>query len=130
MVEVKVGQTFEKDVIVKETMLASTIGSGKVNVLATPAMIALMEEASMNCLQQFLTDELSSVGTNISVSHSAATPRGMRVIVQSTITNVDGRSITFAIRARDQSGLIGEGTHTRFIINTENFNVKAMDKFF
>lgn len=130
MVEVKVGQMFEKDAVVKESMLASAVGSGKVNVLATPMMIALMEETSMQCLQQFLTDELSSVGTSINVTHSAATPRGMRVVVQSTITNVDGRSITFSVRARDQVGLIGEGTHTRFIINTENFNAKTMEKLF
>lgn len=125
MVEVKVGQTFEKEVVVKDSMLAFSVGSGHVTALATPIMISLMEEASLKCLQQFLSPEMTSVGTEITVSHMSATPRGMKIVVEATITAVNGRSISFDITARDEVCKIGEGKHERFIVNTEKFNSKT-----
>lgn len=128
MVEVKVGQFCEKDIIVRDNMLAVNVGSGTVSVLATPIMIALMEEVSAKCLQQFLDNDMSSVGTEISVSHVAATPKGMKVTATATIIAVNGRNVTFTVKATDEVGLIGEGKHERFIVNTDNFNKKALEK--
>ncbi|MEG1028213.1 MAG: thioesterase family protein, partial [Oscillospiraceae bacterium] len=121
MVEIKVGETFEKEITVKESMLASSVGSGFVSVYATPMMIALMEEVSSKCLQQFLDMDMTSVGTEISVSHLSPTPRGMKVTASATITAVNGRMVTFAVKAKDEIGLIGEGTHQRVIVNAEKF---------
>ncbi|MEG0894806.1 MAG: thioesterase family protein [Oscillospiraceae bacterium] len=128
MVEIKVGETFEKEITVKESMLASSVGSGFVSVYATPMMIALMEEVSSKCLQQFLDMDMTSVGTEISVSHLSPTPRGMKVTASATITAVNGRMVTFAVKAKDEIGLIGEGTHQRVIVNAEKFNEKANKK--
>ena len=108
--------------------LASYVGSGDVEVYATPMMIALMEEVSAKCLQQFLEEGMASVGMHIATSHIAATPKGMTVKAQAQITAVDGRKVSFAIKAYDEAGLIGEGTHERFIVNRQKFQEKTQAK--
>lgn len=128
MVEVKVGQIFIKEVLIKENMLAINVGSGNVSALATPTLITFMEDASLRCLQEFLPNEMTSVGTEINIKHTNATPRGMMVTVTSTIIAVNGRAITFELSAKDSVGPIGEGTHERFIVNTKTFNEKTATK--
>lgn len=128
MNEIKIGEVFEKEIQVEDCHLACNVGSGDVEVYATPMMIALMEEVSAKCLQQFLDEDMTSVGTCISSSHLVATPKGMKVKAESKIVAVNGRKIGFEIKAFDDAGLIGEGTHERFILNREKFHEKAQAK--
>lgn len=130
MNEIIIGTSYTEKVTITENMLACNVGSGDVNVYATPMMLALMERAAANCLKEFLDDEMTSVGTEISASHLAATPLLMQVSATAVITGVEsnGRKISFDITASDESGLIGEGRHERFIVNREKFQQKANAK--
>lgn len=125
---INVGEKFEKEITVTDDLLAVNVGSGDVNVFATPMMLCLMEEVSAKCLEALLDDGMTSVGTSISSSHCAATPCGMKVRAIAEITEVDNRRVVFCIKAYDEAGLIGEGTHERFIVNREKFNLKAQSK--
>ena len=122
------GKTFviEKEVTGLDT--AKVFGSGELEVLATPKMIALMEEASYKCVADGLDTGSSTVGTYLDVKHLAATPVGMKVRVESTLDAVDGRKLTFTVKAYDEAGLIGEGKHERFIVNSDKFVSKAYQK--
>lgn len=128
MEEIKVGASFTKEITVTEQLLALTVGSGDVKVYATPMMMCLMEDVSATCLKQFLDDETTSVGTMIASSHLSATPVGMKVNATATVTAVDGKKVCFDIKASDEKGLIGEGTHERFILNREKFEAKTNSK--
>lgn len=114
--------------VVTGDKIAANVGSGDVNVFATPMMIALMEGAAVQCLKPFLEEGQTSVGASISTSHTAATPIGMKVKATAKIVAVDGKKIDFTVQAFDESGVIGEGTHTRFILNKERFEQKAAAK--
>ena len=126
--EIKTGICFEKEITVTEDLLASHLGSGLVDVYATPMMILLMEQTSAECVGPYLEEGQVTVGTAIDVSHVAATPLGMKVKCRSELTEVDGRSLTFKVTAEDEAGLIGEGAHKRFIVFAEKFNEKARNK--
>lgn len=110
---------------VTEDLLAQSVGSGDVSVFATPMMVALMEEAASKCLAQFLDEGETSVGTHISTSHSAATPCGMKVHAVAKIIEVDGRKVSFAIKAHDEAEEIGTATHQRFVVAKEKFEQRA-----
>lgn len=107
---------------------AIALRSGGLEVLATPVMVALMEEAALTSVRPFLDPGTDTVGTLINVSHLSATPVGMAVHAESEVTEVDRRRIVFAVRAYDEAGLIGEGTHERFIIDAEKFMSKCAAK--
>lgn len=128
MSEIKIGAGFEKTITVSEDMLAKNVGSGDVAVFATPMMMSLMEEVSAKCLLEFLDEGMTSVGTQISLSHLAATPVGMKVTAKAAITAVDGRKIDFKIEAHDEKDKIGEGEHSRFIVQRDKFEAKAQGK--
>lgn len=128
MEEIKVGQSFTKEITVTEELLALTVGSGDVKVYATPMMVCLMEEVAATCLKQYLDSETTSVGTMISTSHVSATPVSMKVSAKATITAVDGKKVSFDIEASDEKGSIGKGTHERFILNREKFEAKTNEK--
>ena len=100
---------------------AASMGSGNLEVFATPFMVALMEEASQRSVASFLEEGQSTVGTKLSVSHDAATPLGMKVWAESLLTEIDGRRLVFEVRAFDECGPIGQGTHERFIIKQQRF---------
>jgi predicted thioesterase len=104
---------------------AKAMGSGDLPVFATPAMIALMEEAAAFSLTPHLADGATSVGVAISIKHLAATPVGGVVRAESTVTESQGRSVTFSVQVFDEKGLIGEGTHERVIVDAERFLAKA-----
>ena len=108
--------------------VATNVGSGKVKVFATPMMISLMEKAAVLSIEPYLEPGQSSVGTHIDVSHCAATPMGMTVRAETEVVGIDRRRVTFSVKAYDERGLIGEGTHDRFIIDVENFQSKAENK--
>jgi predicted thioesterase len=105
--------------------LATTHRSGTVDVFATPAMLALMEEAAVNALADILPGELTSVGVHLDVRHLAATPLGMSVQATATVTEVDGRVISFDVTASDAIEEIGRGTHRRAVVKAETFQQRT-----
>lgn len=114
--------------IVDESCSAKTMGSGALDVLATPKMIAMLEKAAWESVQPFLEEGCGTVGTLMNVTHDAATPLGMQVRCTSELTAVDGKKLTFFVEAFDERGHIGGGTHERFIINNEKFQNKTNAK--
>ncbi len=114
--------------IVNENNTADKVGSGLLPVYATPSMIALMEKCASECVSPYLEEGKASVGTMLNVKHLSASPIGMKITCNATLTEVDGRRLVFALEAFDEKGLIGEGTHERFVIDTERFMAKCQSK--
>ncbi len=101
---------------------ASAVGSGGLDVFSTPSMIALMEKAAYLCVQPYLKEGESTVGTNMSVTHKRGSRIGEPIVATATITEYDGKKISFSVIAEDSKGnIIGEGIHQRYIINVERF---------
>ena len=126
MIEPGIKGHFEQDVT--DDLCADKIGSGLVKVYATPMMIALMEQTCNESVTPLLEPGQGTVGTHINVSHCAATPVGMRVWCDSELVEVDRRRLVFKVAAYDERGLIGEGSHERFIIDTAKFQEKINSK--
>lgn len=103
-------------------------GSGLVDVFATPAMIAMMEKAAMSAVQSKLPDGYNTVGVEVSVTHTKATPKGMKVKSEATLKEVNGNKLLFEVVAWDEEGIIGKGTHRRSIIETEKFMNRIKSK--
>jgi fluoroacetyl-CoA thioesterase len=114
--------TISQKVELKDT--ASHYGSGLIDVFATPAMIALMEKTAQLSIQEKLEDGYITLGTEICIKHTKATPVGMKVRCESKLIEADGRALIFELAAFDEEGKIGEGTHSRFIVNGEKFMAK------
>lgn len=112
------------DIIVAEKDSAKNIGSGLADVYATPAMVALMENAAQTSIKGSLPEGYSTVGIEINVKHMKATPIGMKVKCESILKKVDGKKLLFEIVAHDEVGKIGEATHWRYIINDNEFMKK------
>jgi len=125
---VKIGIKGRQEEIVTAEKLAKNVGSGIVGVYATAMMVALMEKASLMSLEPYLEPGEGTVGTQVNVSHCSATPLGMKVWAESEVVGVEGRRIFLTVKAFDEAGLIGEGTHERFVINMEKFHAKAQGK--
>lgn len=117
-----------EEVMVTEENSAASVGSGLLPVFATPAMVALMEKTSWKSVAPYLNDGEGTVGTSLTISHSSATPLGMKVWCESELTEVDRRRLVFHVTCYDEAGVIGEGTHERFIIANEKFLAKAEQK--
>jgi predicted thioesterase len=113
------------EVMVSAANTAKMMGSGTLDVFATPAMIALMEKTAWESVQPRLDEGSGTVGTSLQVRHVAATPVGMKVTCESELVKVEGRALTFRVKAYDESGLIGEGEHERFIVFNDKFQAKA-----
>jgi len=107
---------------------AAAMGSGELNVFATPALAALVEKACWQSVAPELDPGCGTVGTKLELAHNAPTPVGMMVRCESELTAVDGRKLTFAVTAYDETGPIGKGTHERFIIQNDKFLAKAQGK--
>ncbi|GCL68951.1 thioesterase [Veillonella tobetsuensis] len=122
---VSAGQTATSTVTVTESNIAKTMKSGSLEVFATPAMCALMEEAAQAAVQPHLEEGEGTVGISLSISHDAPSPMGSTITAKATVTAVEGRKITFNIEASDGVGIIGKGTHERFVINNEKFMTKV-----
>lgn len=101
--------------------LASKYGSGAIDVYATPAMIALMENTAKSCVDLHLPQGYSTVGIDVNVKHIKSTPQGMKVKCEVVLEKIEGKRLFFKVEAWDEKGKIGEGTHTRYIINVEEF---------
>ncbi|MBQ4585198.1 MAG: thioesterase family protein [Clostridia bacterium] len=123
-----IGVTNKIEITVTEKDTAKVFGSGELEVLATPRMVALMEECAYKSLSPYLEEGSGTVGTLIEVKHLSATPVGMKVWSESVVTKVDGRCISFEIKAYDECGLIGEANHQRFIVFNEKFTQKTYSK--
>ncbi|MDV3426079.1 MAG: thioesterase family protein [Bacillota bacterium] len=119
--EIKLGEESVKEITVTEDMSAKRIGSGSVDVFSTPSLISLMENVSQILLQKFLSEGYSSVGININVNHIKASKIGARVTCKASISEVNGKKVSFNVEAYDEKGKIGEGTHKRYIINMKEF---------
>lgn len=117
----KEGLTHTSELTVNEAVTAITMGSGDLPVLATPAMMALMENAAMLAVAPHLPDGSTTVGGHISASHIKPTPIGETVTATATIVKVDGKKIEFEVKAHWGDILLGEGTHLRFIVDREKF---------
>ena len=125
---IKVGLTREERGLSDEAHSARAVGSGLLPVLATPAMTALMEQAAAGALEEFLPEGWTSVGISLDVEHTSATPLGMGFRAEAEVTAVEGRKVLFAVRAYDDAGEIGHGTHARFAVESEPFLAKAAKK--
>ena len=124
----KVGIKNQIKKTVSNALTAKAMGSGRLDVFATPAMVAMMEEAAHTSVEAELEVGQGTVGTSMTVSHLAATPVGMEVTCESELIEVDGRKLVFEIKAMDEEGLIGEAKHERFIIDSEKFFAKTNAK--
>ena len=113
---------------VTPAMSAARVGSGLVDVFATPMLVALVEQTCYESVLPHLDEGQGTVGTLVNVSHLSATPIGKRVWCDSELTEVDRRRLVFCVKAYDEAGLIGEGTHERFVIDTEKFMAKISAK--
>ena len=128
MTELKTGLVGQAETLVTDSNTAAAIGSGALPVFSTPHLIALMETASMDAIAQCLEDGQGSVGVRIDVAHLAATPMGMTVRAESTLTKVEGRMLNFEVKAWAGDELIGEGTHQRCIVFNGRFMEKTLAK--
>ena len=125
-----IGTKCQVEQVVTNELTAAAVGSGLLPVFGTPYMIGLMENAAQSALGVFLEEGQGSVGTHLDIKHTAPTPIGMKVWVEAEVTAVseNGKMIDFALKAWDEKGPIGEGTHTRAIINNERFLAKCNAK--
>lgn len=121
---IEIGKSFSQEIIVSQKDTARTHGSGHLDVFATPAMVGLMENTAIKCLQGALEEGTDTVGIEINVRHMKATAVGMKVTCKALVAEVDGRRIRFEIEAWDEKGQIGHATHDRFIIYPEKFMSK------
>ena len=125
---IEIGIKGHKEQIVTPEMSAARVGSGLVDVFATPMMVALIEQTCYESVLPHLDVGQGTVGTLVNVSHLSATPIGRRVWCDSELTEVDRRRLVFSVKAYDEAGLIGEGTHERFVIDTAKFMDKLKAK--
>ena len=119
--ELKAGLTYTSETVVSDANSAKHWGSGALDVFATPAMVALMENAAMKAVKEALPEGSDTVGTAVNVNHVRATGLGRTVRATATLTEVDGRRLVFEVTASDPNGEIGNGTHTRFVVDREKF---------
>ena len=126
--ELKVGMKLQAEEAVTEGNTADALGSGSLEVYATPAMACLMEKAAAELAEMHLPEGWTSVGISLNISHKAPTPVGMTVRAEAEILQVDGRKLTYSVRAFDDREEIGSGTHERFIVEAEKFRGKAAGK--
>lgn len=120
----KIGMQYSSTLQVGEEHLACAVGSGDLRVLATPMMLALMENAAMLCVAECLDANSTTVGSRIESSHLRPTGVGQSVKATAELTQIEGRKLTFKVWAEDANGLIGEGTHTRYVVDKERFMQK------
>jgi predicted thioesterase len=128
MYNIQIGHTAERSETVVESLLATRLGSGSVEVYATPAMVALMESAAVAAIERLLPEGQSSVGIALDIKHLAATPPGQQVRARAEVIDVEERKVMFKVQAWDEQELIGEGTHTRFVIDVARFMQRVQSK--
>ena len=126
--EITVGMKGQASTNVERSDTAMEVGSGSLLVYATPCMVALMEGAACEAIASALSEEKSSVGTALNITHISATPVGLEVRAEAVVTKVEGNTIYFDVTAYDEKGKIGEGTHTRVVVTAQKFLDRAYSK--
>lgn len=126
--EITVGMKGEAMNLVEREDTAAEVGSGSLLVYATPCMVALMEGAACEAIAEAIPKDHTTVGIELNIQHLAATPVGMEVRAEAEVTAVEGKIITFALHAFDESGEIGKGSHKRCIVNSQKFLDKTYNK--
>ena len=126
--EITVGMKGEVSSFVEREDTAKEVGSGDLLVYSTPCMVALMEGAACEAIAECLSDSQTTVGTALNIEHISATPVGLEVWAEATVTNVEGKVITFEVNAFDEAGPIGKGTHKRVLITAQRFLDKTYSK--
>ena len=126
--EITVGMKGEVATLAEREDTAKEVGSGSLLVYATPCMVALMEGAACEAIEEALSDSQTTVGTELNIQHISATPVGLEVRAEAEVIAVEGKVITFSVKAFDEAGEIGKGTHKRVIVNTQKFLEKAYAK--
>ena len=121
MHQLKKGMTNVEKITVSKDKTASFYGSGSLDVFATPAMIALIENCALNCVEEALEEGYSTVGTKVDVRHLKATKLGKNVEARVELIVIDDKKLTFKVKAYDEERMIGEGIHKRYIINKKDF---------
>jgi fluoroacetyl-CoA thioesterase len=123
-----IGLAGSAEITVQDADTAPRIGSGRVSVLATPVMINLMEAAALNAVERLLPQGHQSLGTRLEVGHYAATPVGMRLRATAELTKVEGRNLEFRVEAFDEKERVGDGSHTRVVVNAARFDERVQRK--
>ena len=126
--DITIGMKGEVSTLVEKEDTAQQVGSGSRLVYATPCMTALMEGAACEAIESALEEGQTTVGIELNIRHTAATPVGLEVRAEAEVTEVDGKIITFALRAFDEAGEIGSGTHKRAVVNAQRFLDKTYAK--
>ncbi len=122
------GLTGTAELIVAAEHTAPFVGSGRIAVLATPVMINLFEAAALAAVEHLLPAGHQSLGIHLDVSHTAATPVGLRVTASAEVLRLERRTITFRVEARDPFEVIGGGTHQRIVVSVERFDARVQRK--
>lgn len=125
---IEIGMKGEAFTLAEREDTAKEVGSGSLLVFATPCMAALMEGAACEALAGVLPEDQTTVGTYLAIEHTSATPVGLEVRAEAEVTAVEGKVITFSLRAYDETGEIGHGTHKRVLVNSQKFLDKAYQK--
>ena len=120
----EIGLTYTSTLVVSKGHVAAVMGSGDLHVFATPAMVALMENAAMLTVAPHLPEGSTTVGAMMNTSHIKPSPVDETIQATATLTGIEGRKLTFSIKAEDSKGVIGEATHVRFIVDRERFMSK------
>ena len=118
----------KKSIVVTENLTARVMGSGELDVFATPAMVALMEETAWRSVSDQLEEGQGTVGVSLDIKHLAATPLGMTVTCESTLVEVDRRRLVFELQVSDGVDVVGTGRHERFVVDNARFQEKAEKK--
>ena len=126
--EITVGMKGEVGTVVEREDTAQEVGSGSLLVYATPCMVALMEGAACEAIAEALGEDKTTVGIELNIQHTSATPVGLEVRAEAEVTAVDGKIITFQLKAFDEAGEIGSGTHKRAIVPVQKFLDKTYSK--
>lgn len=121
MENLRIGLSDESTTVVERSNTALAMGSGDLPVFATPAMVALMENAAMQTVASSLSEELTTVGAEMNVTHVKPSGVGAEIVATAKLTAIDGRKLTFRVEARDAVGIIGEGTHIRYAVDRNRF---------
>ncbi len=127
-INIKVGLTAAIETKVFNKSSAEEMGSGNLDVYATPAMISLMERSALSAVSLHLPKGYTTVGTSVNIKHMAATPIGMKVRAVAELVSVEGRKLTFKVEAYDSREKIGEGQHERYIVESAKFREKVYGK--
>ena len=125
MKDITIGLTGTSELTVSENELAKNVGSGSLEVFATPVMIMLMEKAACSCISEYLEGDETTVGTEMNVKHTSATPKNMKVCAEAELLEVNGRELIFSVKAYDEAGDIGSGIHKRFLVYGDKFSQKT-----